>query len=99
MGRPSLVRRLVLLAAAWSLPVLLVAGLSLSAFFNQAAMARFDDELSDTIDGLLAGTSVEGGGIVPPPFTDPTTLRAYSGKYWEIAKPDNKGGLIALARS
>jgi signal transduction histidine kinase len=99
MGRPSLVRRLVLLAAAWSLAVLLVAGLSLSAFFNQAATARFDDELSDTIDGLLAGTSVEGGGIVPPPFTDPTTLRAYSGKYWEIAKPDTKGGLIALARS
>ncbi len=96
---PSLVRRLVLLAATWSLAVLVVAGLSLSAFFNRSASHRFDDELSDTVDGLLAGASVEAGAIVPPPFTDPRTLRAYSGEYWEIAIPDAAGGLHALVRS
>lgn len=94
----SLVRRLVLLAAAWSIAVLVVAGLALSTFFNQAATARFDDALSDSIDGMLAGASVVDGRIVASPFIDPSTLRAYSGRYWEIARPA-RGELHALARS
>ena len=84
-GRPSLVRRLIVLAAAWSLAVLVAAGLSLSAFFNHAETARFDDDLSNLVDGLLAGTAVEAGQLSPPPISDdPRTLRAYSGEYWEI---------------
>lgn len=98
-GRPSLVRRLILLAAAWSLAVLVVAGLSLSAFFNHTATARFDDELSDNIDELLAGTSAEAGQIAAPTLTDPRALRVYSGDYWEIAAPNGTGGLRAVARS
>jgi len=96
--RPSLVRRLIVLAAAWSLAVLVVAGLSLSAFFNHAATARFNDELSNTVDGLLAGASVEAGQVIAPISDDPRTLRAYSGDYWEIATPGGTG-LRALARS
>ena len=96
--RPSLVRRLVVLAAAWSLAVLVVAGLALSVFFNHVATARFDDQLTDTIDGLLAGASVDNGAVTPPPYTDARALRAYSGEYWEIATPV-AGGLHALARS
>lgn len=98
-GRPSLVRRLILLAAAWSLAVLVVAGLSLSAFFDHAATARFDDELSDNIDELLAGTSTEAGRIAAPTLTDPRALRVYSGDYWQIATPSGGGGLRAVARS
>ncbi|MGH7024659.1 MAG: ATP-binding protein [Caulobacteraceae bacterium] len=88
-----------MLAAAWSLAVLLGAGVSLSLFFTHSATVRFDDELSETVDGLLAGTSVEGGAISPPPPSDPRQQRAYSGEYWEIATPDGAGGLKALARS
>ncbi len=95
----SLVGRLVGLAAAWSLGVLVVAGLSLSAFFNHAATNRFDDELSDTVDNLVAGTSVDAGQVSAPAFTDPRAFRAYSGEYWEIAVADDKGALHALARS
>jgi signal transduction histidine kinase len=98
-NRSSLVRRLVVLAAAWSLAVLVVAGLALSLFFSHAATNRFDDELANSLDGLLAGTAVEAGVITPPVFTDPRSLRAYSGEYWEIAIPDGKGGLHAVARS
>ncbi|MGI9170259.1 MAG: sensor histidine kinase [Caulobacteraceae bacterium] len=98
LGRPSLVRRLIVLAAAWSLAVLVAAGLSLSAFFNHAAISRFDDELSNTLDGLLAGASVEAGRLVPPVSDDPRTLRAYSGDYWEIAVSGG-AGLRPLARS
>ncbi|MEO8926797.1 MAG: sensor histidine kinase [Caulobacteraceae bacterium] len=98
LGRPSLVRRLIVLAAAWSLAVLVAAGLSLSAFYQHAATARFDDELSNTVDGLLAGASVDAGRVIPPISDDPRTLRAYSGDYWEIATP-GPAGLRALGRS
>lgn len=95
----SLVRRLVVLAAVWSLGVLAVAGVSLSLFFAHTATARFDDELSGDLDFLLAGASVENGVIVPPAGTETRTTRAYSGEYWEIATPDGSGGLHALVRS
>jgi len=102
-GRPrqqSLVRRLVALAAAWSLAVLIVAALAISAFFSHASTVRFDDELADTVDGLLAGTSVdENGEVAAPALTDPRATRAYSGDYWEIAVAGGAGGLHAVAPS
>ena len=98
--RQSLVRRLVALASAWSLAVLVVAALVLSALFSHAALVRFDDELADTVDGLLAGTSVdETGEVAAPALTDPRALRAYSGDYWEIATLNDTGGLHAVTRS
>lgn len=102
LGRRSLVRRLVLLAAGWILVVLVVAGFSLSAFFTHASLTRFDDELGDTVDGLVAGTAFDAGQVVPPAFNDPSALRVYSGQYWEIATPRGGGGgglLKGLARS
>ncbi|HEY7851456.1 MAG TPA: ATP-binding protein [Caulobacteraceae bacterium] len=103
MSRPprgsSLVRRLVVLAAAWSLAVLAVAGVALSIYFNHTATLRFDDELAESVDGLLAGATAEAGVITPPSDPDPLDRRAYSGEYWEIATPDGTGGLRAIARS
>jgi signal transduction histidine kinase len=91
----------VLLAAAWSLTVLVVAGVSLSLFFAHTATERLDDSLGDTVDGLLAGTSVERGVVDPPDLIEhaPKAERAYSGEYWEIATPDGAGGLKAIATS
>ena len=97
--RPSLVRRLIVLAAAWSLAVLVAAGLALSAFFNHAAIDRFDDSLSESVDGLAAGTSVDNGEVAAPALTPDRATRAYSGEYWEIATPTANGGLHALATS
>jgi signal transduction histidine kinase len=99
LQRPSLVRRLIALAAAWSLVLLVVAGVSLSAFFTNAVVNRFDDDLSQTIDGLVAGASAENGQVIGPRFSDPRAMRAYSGEYWEIAEAGPNGGLQALARS
>ncbi len=98
INRVSLVRRLIVLAAAWSLMVLLVAGVALSTFFRQAAIARLDDELGNTIDGLVAGVSVEAGQVQAPPSSNPRTFRVYSGAYWQVAVPSG-GGLRALSRS
>ena len=57
--RPSLARRLVLLAAIWSVAVLLVTGVALTALFQREAVDRFDDGLLDTVNGLYAGSSVD----------------------------------------
>ena len=97
---PSLVRRLVLLAAGWSAMVLVVAGIALTAFFQQATVNQFDDTLDDSIKGLYGEATVDETGMVyAPPMTDVRASQLYSGHYWEIAEPDGKGGLNALARS
>jgi len=96
---PSLVRRLIWLAAVWSLLVMLGAGVALTAFFQRAALSRFDQSLYDLTEGLYAGTTVEGGDVVAPAFTDTRALRVYSGRYWEIAEPTPGGQLHAITRS
>lgn len=88
-----------MLAAAWSLGVLAVAGVSLSLYFNHVDTERFDDGLSDSLDGLIAGISVEDGVVSAPPVTDPGAVRVYSGEYWQIAVPAASGGLRAVVRS
>lgn len=98
--RPSLVRRLVLLASVWSLAALVVTGLMLTALFQQAALSRFDQGLNDVVQGLYSGSSIEADGqIAAPPITDVRSLRAYSGRYWQIAEPRSGGQLSALIRS
>jgi signal transduction histidine kinase len=99
LWRPSLVRRLVLLAAIWSLAVLAVTGVALTALFQRETIDHFDEGLLDTVNGLYAGSSVnEDGTVDAPPLTDSRATRAYSGKYWEIAESAG-GRLHALARS
>jgi len=100
LSRPSLVRRLVILAAGWTLAVLLVSALVLALLFQQAAIRRFDQGLSELIDNLTAGTSIDDKGqVIAPALTDLRALRAYSGKYWQIAEPAPGGGIRVLVRS
>ena len=101
LWRPSLARRLVLLAAIWSVAVLLVTGVALTALFQREAVNRFDEGLMDTVDGLYAGSSIDDQGQVDaPPLTDSRATRAYSGKYWQIAEiVDGKVRALANGRS
>lgn len=97
--RPSLVRRLVILAAGWSLAALLVAAVVLALLFQQAALRRFDQSLSEVIDNLLAGATIgDAQEVIAPALTDLRALRAYSGKYWQIAEP-RADGVHAIVRS
>jgi signal transduction histidine kinase len=99
-GRRSLVGRLVWLAAAWSLMVLVGMGLALTAVFNDAAVSRFDNDLFDVANGLYADATVDPNGqITPPAFVDQRAQRAYSGKYWQIADLPGGPRPRALARS
>ena len=91
LGRPSLARRLVWLALVWCALLLVGAGVALSAFFHQAALSRFDQGLMDTADALYAGSTVQDGQVIAPAFTDARALRAYSGKYWQIATLAGQG--------
>lgn len=98
--RPSLVRRLVVLAAGWSLTVLLVSAVVLALLFQQAALRRFDQGLSELIDNLMAGTTVDAQGeVLAPALTDLRALRAYSGRYWQLVEPLPEGGWRILVRS
>ena len=97
--RPSLARRLVLLALGWSLAALVVSAILFAFLFQQAALRRFDLGLSDLIDNLTAGSTVAQGQIYAPALTDERALRAYSGRYWEIAQKGTDGKIHAVARS
>jgi signal transduction histidine kinase len=98
--RPSLVRRLIILAAGWSAVALLVTGVLLTTTFYQAALRRFDLGLTDLSQGLLSGATVAADGEVQAPqLTDARALRAYSGRYWQIAEHGERGGMRPLVRS
>jgi signal transduction histidine kinase len=99
LWRGSLARRLVVLAAIWSVPLLAGAGIAQTALFHQAAVSRFDDDLFDVANGLYASSTVDPDGSVDaPPLTDSRATHVYSGKYWEIAEP-NGANLYPLTRS
>jgi signal transduction histidine kinase len=99
LRRPSLARRLVLLALGWSFAALVISAVVLAFLFQQAAIRRFDMSLSDLIDNLNAGTTIDQGQVYAPAFTDERALRPYSGRYWEIAEAAPGGGIRALSRS
>ena len=94
LTRPSLARRLVLLAVGWSFAALVITAVVLALLFQQAALRRFEQTLSVLVDNLIAGSTVEGGVMVAPAFTDARALRVYSGLYWTIAEPTPDGRLL-----
>ena len=99
LTRPSLARRLALLAVGWSFAALVIAAVVLALLFQQAALRRFDANLSDLIDNLISGSTIESGEVVAPALTDQRALRAYSGRYWDIAEPLPNGGVRSLVPS
>ena len=99
LRRPSLARRLVLLAVGWSLAALVIAAVVLALQFQQAALRRFDQNLGDVVDNLITGSTVENGEILAPALTDQRALRAFSGRYWAIAEPTEDGQVRMLVRS
>jgi len=96
----SLVGRLVLLAAGWSIALLIGAGVALSISFRDHAVGEFERGLVEDMDSLLAGSTVADDGEVIAPFlTDARATRAYSGKYWEILDPAHGPGMGDPVRS
>lgn len=99
LRRRSLVRRLVLIAGIWTLLVVLVAGVFLTAQFRSAAIRRFDQSLAVLTDDLYAGSTVEEGQLRAPVLTDIRATRAYSGRYWVILDKSPDGAMRPVERS
>jgi signal transduction histidine kinase len=99
LRRPSLARRLVLLAVGWSFAALVITAVVVGVQFQQAALRRFDAGLSDLIDNLISGSTVDDGQVIAPALTDQRALRAYSGRYWAIDEPLKTGAVRTLVPS
>lgn len=99
LRRRSLVRRLVLIAGIWTLLVVLIAGVFLTAQFRSAAIRRFDQSLAVLTDDLYAGSTVEDGQLRAPILTDIRATRAYSGRYWVILDKSLDGAMKPVERS
>ena len=98
-GGGSLVGRLIWLAAAWGVGVMVVTLAALTFYFYASSLSRFDEGLKDIADGLYAGSALDdAGAVTAPPLTDARALRVYSGKYWQLAEVAG-GRLHSLARS
>ncbi len=97
--RRSLVRRLVLIAGIWTLLVMIVAGVFLTAQFRGAAIRRFDQSLAVLTDDLYAGSSVDDNQLRAPFLTDIRATRAYSGRYWVILDKNPDGSMRPVERS
>lgn len=89
----------MLIAGGWTLLVVLVAGVFLTAQFRDAAIRRFDQSLSVLTDDLYAGSSVDDGHVRAPALTDIRATRAYSGRYWLILGMRTDGTIEQLVRS
>ncbi|MFM8753576.1 MAG: sensor histidine kinase, partial [Phenylobacterium sp.] len=97
---PSLVRRLILLAAVWSTAVLAASAILLGLLFEQAALRRFDQGLSDLTDSLAAAAQPDrAGGVAVRDLGDLKTRRVYSGRYWQVSRVRDEAGSVVLARS
>jgi signal transduction histidine kinase len=95
----SLTRRLIWLASAWILLALVVAALFLTQAFQESALRRLGNVLSETIDEIVVAAARTPQGEAVPQIQDARTLRLLSGKYWAIAREGPDGRLIMLERS
>jgi len=89
----------VLLAFGWSLAALGITAVLLAFLFQQAAIRRVDQTLAELTDNLVPYSTVEDGQVFAPPLTDERALRAYSGRYWEIAEFGPDGKVHSITRS
>ena len=86
----SIASRLFLSAAFWSILILALAGLGLSALNKQWTEANFDDQLGVYLKALVANIAApnEEGKTSAPAAIAPQFELAYSGWYWQITRTD-----------
>src|ERR1700744_2349173 len=97
----SIASRLFLSAAFWSILILALAGLGLSALNKQWSEANFDDQLCVYLKALVAHVAgPAGGGKAPPPAATPPQFEpAFPGWYWQIPRPDVNPREIRASKS
>ncbi len=87
---PSLARRLLLLATAWIIPLLLLGGFALDRVVSRTFTANFDARLQQYLTSLIAIAEIGPFGEVrlSRPLGDQGFLEVYSGLYFQISAAD-----------
>ena len=97
----SLATRLFVSAALWSVAILLVAGLVLSAIYRRAAEQSFDERLGVYLRAIVADVATPGEDTRTEPgqLGDPQFELSLSGWYWKITPLDQQRGAIKASPS
>src|ERR1700684_680928 len=97
----SIASRLFLSAAFWSILILALAGLGLSALNKQWTEANFDDQLGVYLKALVANVAVpnDEGKTAAPAAIAPQFELAFSGWYWQITRTDVNPPEIRASKS
>src|ERR1700690_1580012 len=97
----SIASRLFLSAAFWSILILALAGLGLSALNKQWTEANFDDQLGVYLKALVANVAVpsEEGKAAAPAAIAPQFELAFSGWYWQSTRTDVNPPEIRASKS
>lgn len=92
----SLVTRLIRGAALWSLPILMLAALTLIWFYRTSTYRIFDDALVNTVTSLIATADIDAREklILSGEPLDPRYQRALSGHYWMIGRLEAQMGAL-----
>lgn len=87
LSRGSLTLRMILLAAAWIVPLLLLGGYALDSVLASAIRRNFDEQLSYAATALIATAEVGPNGEARSsrPLSDQRFLEPYSGLYWQVS--------------
>ena len=97
----SIASRLFLSAAFWSILILALAGLGLSALNKQWTEANFDDQLGVYLKALVANVALpnDEGKAGAPAAIAPQFELAFSGWYWQITRIDVNPPEIRASKS
>ena len=83
----SLTLRMIALAAAWIVPLLVLGGFTLDDVLASAIRRNFDDQLNYAATALIATAEIGPNGEARSsrPLSDQRFLEPYSGLYWQVS--------------
>ncbi|QXQ08522.1 sensor histidine kinase [Sphingosinicellaceae bacterium] len=78
---------MILLAAAWIIPLLLIGGFALDRVLTDAITRNFDGQLDFALDAMIAAADIGPAGEVrfTRPLGDQRFSEPYSGLYWQVS--------------
>ena len=80
---------MVLIAAAWIIPLLVIGGFSLERIMSATIYRNFDGQLNYALTAMVSSAEIGPGGEVffSRPLGDQRFFEPYSGLYWQVTAP------------
>src|SRR5437764_14095036 len=96
----SIAARLYLSAAFWSLTVVLISGVILSALYRRTTIQGFDQRLGVYLRAIVADVAASGqDSLETEQLGEPQFELALSGWYWQVTRLDTPQPEIRASRS